>query len=199
MLRDKPSPQLLARFQQGINIGKLAWELFPQGIDVHPLSFFPSGIIKAANLTQEYLSIDNVTLYEASIVYHQAISILDILEKRAGKIYAYEVKSSVSISETYIRDAAFQYYVMKGAGYEPEQFSIIHLNEGYDSTSQDIECLKVTDVTEKLVALHDYIEKHITKALNAFTDDTLLQIQPGEQCTKPYLCDFAGYCTQSKK
>jgi hypothetical protein len=127
---------LLTRFQQGIDIGKLAWKLFPQGIDVHPDSFYPSAIADAAKRTQEYLYGDNLILYEASIMYQQMVSILDIMEKRDGKIYAYEVKSSVLISETYILDAAFQYYVMKGCGYKPEQFFIIHLKEGYDSNAQ---------------------------------------------------------------
>jgi hypothetical protein len=199
MYRDKPSPQLLARLRAGIKFGKLAWKLFPKGIDVHPFSFSSLGVITAAKLTQEYLSAKNITLFEASTVYHQAINILDILEKRAGKVYAYEVKSSVLISETYILDAAFQYYVMKGAGYEPKQFSIIHLNEGYDASSREIESLNITDVTEKLVTLQDYIEENISKAFDAFTDDTLLQIQQGEQCNNPYPCDFSGYCTRFKK
>ncbi|MDR0605579.1 MAG: hypothetical protein LBG80_14875 [Bacteroidales bacterium] len=198
-LRDKPSIELLARFQQGIDIGKLAWKLFPQGIDVHPASFSSVGINRAAKQTQNYLLSDNIILYEASIMYNQAFNILDILEKKGKKIYAYEVKSSVLISETYILDAAFQYYVMKGAGYRPEQFFIIHLKEGYDSLSQDINSLTKTDVTEQLIQLKDYIEKNISKAFQAFTDNSLLKVQPGEQCTQPYLCDFSGFCNQSKK
>jgi hypothetical protein len=198
-LRDKPSIELLARFQQGIDIGKLAWKLFPQGIDIHPASFFPSGISKAVEQTQQHLSLDNIILYEASIMYNQAFNILDILEKKEGKIYAYEVKSSVLISETYILDAAFQYYVMKGAGCQLEQFFIIHLKEGYDSSSQDIKSLTKTDVTQKLIELDDYIEKNISKAFHAFTDNSLLKVQPGEQCDKPYLCDFSGFCNRFKK
>ncbi|MDR2410076.1 MAG: hypothetical protein LBE13_18475 [Bacteroidales bacterium] len=198
-LRDKPSIELLARFQQGIDIGKLAWELFPQGIDVHPASFFPSGISKAVKQTQNHLSSDNIILYEASIMYNRAFNILDILQKKGKKIYAYEVKSSVLISETYILDAAFQYYVMKGAGYQPEQFFIIHLKEGYDSSSQDINSLTKTDVTEKLIGLDDYIAKNISKAFQAYTDNSLLKVQRGEQCNKPYPCDFSGFCNRFKK
>jgi hypothetical protein len=198
-LRDQPTPERLARFQQGIDIGKLAWKLFPRGIDVHPVSFYPSGIAKAVEQTKEHLSCDNVTLYEASLLYNQAFNILDILEKKDGKIYAYEVKSSVLISETYLLDAAFQYYVMKGAGYKPEQFLMIHLKEGYDSNAQTIECFTMSDVTEALIAQHDYIEENISKAFNALADISLLKIQPGEQCYKPYPCDFLGFCTRFKK
>ncbi|MDR1459988.1 MAG: hypothetical protein LBI60_07215 [Bacteroidales bacterium] len=197
--RDAPSPQLLTRFRQGIDIGKLAWKLFPQGIDVHPLSFYPSGIAKAVEQTRECLSVGNIVLYEASLMHRQAINILDILEKKEEKIYAYEVKSSALISETYLLDAAFQYYVMKGSGYQPEQFFMIHLKEGYGSDSQDIASLRSTDVTERLIERYDYIEEHVSKALQAFTDNSLLQIQPGDQCGKPYLCDFFGYCNRQFK
>jgi hypothetical protein len=54
----------------------------------------------------------------------------------------------------------------------------------------------MTDVTEKLIALQDYIEENVSKAFAAFTDHSLMKIQPGEQCNKPYLCDFLGYCTR---
>jgi hypothetical protein len=87
---------------------------------------------------------------------------------------------------------------MKGCGYKPEQFFIIHLREGYNSNAQEIECLMMTDVTEKLITLQDYIEKNVLKAFAAFSDHSLLKIQPGEQCQKPYLCDFSGYCSKKQ-
>jgi hypothetical protein len=147
--RDMPSKELLERFRQGVEIGKLAWQLFPGGIDLNPRSAFPAAIIKAAEKTKEQLSFENTIIYEASFIHQPALAILDILVKENGKLFAYEVKSSVNISDTYIRDMAFQYYVMKGCGYRPEDFFIIHLNEGYDSTSQEVESLRVTKVTKE--------------------------------------------------
>ena len=194
-LRDIPSKELLERFRQGTAIGKLAWQLFPGGEDLSPRSAFPTSVMKAAEKTSEQLSSENIVIYEASFLYQPTLAILDILVKEKGKLFAYEVKSSVEISQTYIQDMAFQYYVMNGAGYCPEKFSIVHLKEGFDSTSNDIECLRITDVTEKIINLQPYIEENVNRAVKATTDSSLLEIMPGEHCHCPYLCDFIGYCS----
>ena len=194
-LRDMPSKELLERFRQGTAIGKLAWQLFPNGIDLSPGSAFPIAIMKAAAKTSEKLSPENIIIYEASFLYQPTLAILDILVKENGKLFAYEVKSSVEISETYIRDMAFQYYVMNGAGYCPDTFCIVHLKEGYDSTSNDIKCLRITDVTNEIINLQGYIEENANCALKAISDSSLLEIKQGEHCSCPYLCDFVGYCS----
>jgi hypothetical protein len=194
-----PSKDLLERFRQGVEIGKLAWQLFPNGTDLSPASAFPSAIIRAAEKTAEQLSRKNTIIYEASFIRRPTLAILDILVKENEKLFAYEVKSSVDISQTYIRDMAFQYYVMKASGYCPEDFFIIHLNEGYESTSTAIECLRITKVTEEILELQPYIEENIRLAVRAVTDDTLLKIQQGDHCYVPYPCDFMGYCSRNSR
>ena len=196
-LRDMPSRELLERFRQGMEIGKLAWQLFPGGIDLSPRSPFPSAIIKAAEKTSQKLSsYTNTIIYEASFIHQPTLIILDILVKENGKLFAYEVKSSVNISQTYIRDAAFQYYVMKNAAYQPEDFFMIHLKETYDSRSQDVECLRITNITEEVLELQPYIEENVQLAIHAISDSTLLEIQQGEHCQNPYPCDYMGYCSR---
>lgn len=193
-----PSKELLERFRQGVEIGKLAWELFPGGIDLSPRSAFPSAIVKAAEKTFEQLSSGNTIIYEASFIYQPVLTILDILVQKNGKLFAYEVKSSVDISDTYIRDMAFQYYVMKGCGYRPENFFIVHLNEGYDSTSKKNESLRITKVTKDILELQSYIEENVKLAIQAMSDNSLLEIQQGEHCQTPYPCDYLGYCSRRK-
>jgi hypothetical protein len=193
-LRDKPSPELQLRFQQGSAIGKLAWELFPNGIDYSPPSFFPAALTKAARNTAQALLSPPATLYEATFKYGQTMAIVDILVKNEQQLCAYEVKSSVSLTETYILDAAFQYYVMKGAGFQPEQFSIIHLQDGYDSSCKRSNCLRSTDVTDMLLDLQNMIGKHVLVAIRAMTQSSLLEMKVGEHCFTPYPCDFRSFC-----
>lgn len=194
--RDMPSKELLERFRQGVEIGKLAWQLFPGGIDLSPRSAFSSAIIKAAEKTSEQLSLKDTIIYEASFIHQPTLTILDILVKENGKLFAYEVKSSVDISQTYIRDMAFQYYVMKNAGYLPEDFFIIHLNEGYNSTNKEIESLRITKVTKEILDLQLYIKENIQLAIQAISDSSCLEITQGDHCYTPYTCDYLGYCSR---
>ena len=46
-----------------------------------------------------------------------------------GEWIAYEVKSSYGISETFILDAAFQYYVISNSGLRLKDFKIIYASE----------------------------------------------------------------------
>ena len=120
--------ELLRRFRQGTQFGKLAWHLFPNGMDMSPKSVFFHAIVRAAKNVEAYLlQNDTITLYEASFCYNSALTILDILEKKNNLLYAYEVKSSVEITPTYLNDAAFQYYVMTQAGFKPEKFYIANI------------------------------------------------------------------------
>ena len=56
---------------------------------------------------------------------------LDIFEIRDGKYYAYEVKSSLRISNTYLLDAAIQYYIITQSGIPLKDFQIVIVNNEY--------------------------------------------------------------------
>ena len=44
---------------------------------------------------------------------------------------AYEVKSSTKVSDTYINDAAIQYYAIVNSGIDLKDISIIYINNQY--------------------------------------------------------------------
>ena len=55
--------------------------------------------------------------YEATFLYNDyTITSFDILIKDEEGWKAYEVKSSTKVSETYIKDAAIQYYTITNSG-----------------------------------------------------------------------------------
>ncbi len=198
--KDIPSAELLCRFRQGISFGKQAWQLFPDGIDVAPKSNFTNAITRAAQKV-ETLLVENqsVTLYEASFCFQSILTILDILVKKNNSLFAYEVKSSIAITPTYLHDAAFQYYVMTQAGREPQKFYLVHLKEHatLDNVSLDDFC--ISDITSEVKERQLFVTENIKKALIAMEDDNLLSLSKGEQCTMPYLCDFLGFCTKQNQ
>ena len=70
-------------------------------------------------------------IYEAGFCFDYVMCFIDILVKENGKWYAYEVKSSTKVSETYIVDASLQYYIMKNSGLDIADISIIHIDNSY--------------------------------------------------------------------
>ena len=113
-LADEISQQQQAVFQTGTNIGILAQELFPGGIDASPKDY--TKYFESFKYTQQLIDEGVEIIYEAGFCFDYVMCFIDILVKENGKWHAYEVKSSTKVSETYIIDASLQYYIMKNSG-----------------------------------------------------------------------------------
>lgn len=194
-LRDKLSPEQLAKFRRGTNIGILAQELFPGGIDMKPRS--PALYQKMRDETKKLIQ-ENSTdiLYEAVFQHDDVLIMLDILVKKQGKWHAYEVKSSKAISEVYIEDAALQNYVIQGSGIQLKSFNLIYIDENYILGDQlDIEQLFIyQDVSKEVNAMMPEIQKSVAEAKITLELKSSPPIPIGMQCFNPYPCDFIGHC-----
>src|SRR5687768_7664583 len=128
-LRDKISAEQQAIFDRGHSVGELAQKLFPGGIDAGWKT--PRQYKKSVNLTQKYIADGKKVIYEAAFLYNDILVALDILVKRDDGWHAYEVKSSLQPSETFLRDAALQNHVITKSGFPLKSFSLVHLNRDY--------------------------------------------------------------------
>lgn len=197
-LRDHLSAEQLAKFKRGTDVGILAQQLFPGGADLQPKS--PTQYRKSIAATAEQVSSNaDFTIYEASFQSNQILIILDILEKKDGKVYAYEVKSSKAISETYLKDAALQYYVIENSGTAIEDFFIVYINKDYEFGGNKNELdlnqfFKIESVLDIIKELQAFIKNHIPKAKEALTLKHSPEINIGTQCHNPYPCDFRRHC-----
>lgn len=193
-LRDPVSVSQQQVFDRGIRVGKLAWLLFPGGRDVsppNPFSYDASVAATKALVQQQY-----PVIYEAAFRHHGILAALDILVCRDGKWYAYEVKSSKAISQTYLLDCAIQYQVITGSGLPLEDFRIIHINGDYVMQGE-LEVDKFfteTSVLETVLERQPYVRERIEQAVSVLSKPQAPDMPIGAHCTKPYPCDFQGYC-----
>ncbi|MBK7854738.1 MAG: hypothetical protein IPJ79_07345 [Bacteroidetes bacterium] len=118
--RDPISAEQQARFTRGHEYGKMAHMLFPGGVDASPAK--PYDYEPSIKLTRDLILKQTPVIYEASFAHNEVMAAVDILVKHEGKLSAYEVKSSTKISQTYLNDAALQYYLITASGYELEDF-----------------------------------------------------------------------------
>ena len=194
-LRDKLSIEQRAKFQRGTDVGVLAHEVFPGGIDMSPNS--PSQFPKKAQETWDNLSNPSVNvMYEAVFQYNDTLIMLDILVRDGDRWIAVEVKSSLRLSDTYYNDAALQYYVLKGCGVPLSDFRLMYLNGDYVKNGPiDVQQLfKMESVMAYVVNREGYVAKNVErlKAVVALPHAPLVDI--GTQCNVPYPCDFQGHC-----
>jgi len=193
-LRDRLSPEQLAKFKRGTNVGVLARQLCPGGFDASPPTHFQTA--RAVETTHELVAKQHPVIYEAYFSYNSVVVALDILEYRDGKWFGYEVKSSLSISETYLNDAALQYQVINNCGIELEDFSIIYMNKEYVLQGElDLNQLFNTQsVLEEARSRQPMIAEEISAQLKVVELPKSPAIDIGPHCNKPYPCDFQGHC-----
>ena len=76
-LKDPINPSLEAIFVQGNQVGELAQQLFPGGIDCTPESYFD--FQKAVIRTKEEIEKGTKVIYEAAFQFNGVLAALDIL------------------------------------------------------------------------------------------------------------------------
>ena len=195
-LKTEVSEQQQAIFDQGTSVGKLAEQLFPDGVDARPENTF--AYQQSVVDTQKYILEGHKVIYEAAFQYDQVLAALDILVCNRGKWKAYEVKSSTSVSDAILQDAALQYYVITQSGLPLVDFSIVYINNEYVREGDlDVQKLFVIEsVLEKILELQPMIAAKIPELKRV----AMLVKEPkrdiGPHCSDPYGCDFMEHCWQ---
>lgn len=193
-LMEQPSPEQKAAFDIGHSVGELARELFPNGRDasLRREEQFSNWL----DDTQTFISKGEKVVYEAAFQFDKTFAALDILVKRNGKWYAYEVKSSTSVKDYHLLDASLQYYVITRSGIKLEDIFIVHLNTDYVRKGVlDVDSL-FTKVSVKKEALEKqkFVEKSIADFRRALRLHKVPKVDIGQQCSAPFPCDFTHHC-----
>lgn len=191
---DELSEMQKAIFKRGTNVGELAQQLFPGGLIVAQGD--PPNYEKALKRTKELLNGDAQIIYEAAFLFNEVLSIADIVVIEKGGAKIFEVKSSTSISETYINDAALQYYVISSLGIRIKDFSIIYINNQYlRQGNLNLQELFTTEsVLELILTLQKSVKENVDRFKKVILKKKMPDIEIGEHCYNPYTCGFFDYC-----
>lgn len=193
-LRDETSPQLQAIFNQGNAVGELAQDLFPGGVDVSPSAYYK--MQESVFKTRECIENSEKIIYEATFQFNGVIAALDILVKDKEGWKAYEVKSSTSVSETYVMDAAIQYYTIVNSGIDLKDISIVHINNQYSKNGKiNIHQLFTIElVYDRVQEVFSAIPNQVENFKQLIKQEVVPNIDIGAHCNNPYSCDFKGLC-----
>lgn len=193
-LKDEIGDAQQAIFQSGTDVGILAQQLFPDGIEV-PYE----GLTHQQQVEQTRVELDKgtETIYEATFLYDGIFVKADILHLGVGGWEIYEVKGSTSLKDVYIFDAAIQYHALTGTGLDISKVSIVHVNNRYSRNGDlDIRQLfAINNVTERVQELQPLVIEEIVFQRSMLACD-MPTIDIGKQCDEPYSCDFKGHCWQ---
>ena len=118
------------RINEGVEIGKMARLLYPQGTLVNEGSN-----INNYEKTQKLIGDDNVqAIFEATFIHNDNIARADILERMNGEWHLIEVKSSSAsenIKDELIDDLTYTAIVLSLCGIEPKKMSLLLISKNY--------------------------------------------------------------------
>lgn len=175
-------------FNQGHTFEELIREQeFPGGINVKE----KVGNFAYFNSYTKYLinSLSSLIIYEATIIEEEVLVMCDVLVKdEGGNIHIYEIKLNTELNDAIISDLSIQYAICKKRfNSKLNSFNLILRTE--DKTNN----WKIVNLTNDLESQIDKVTKKIKDYKTILAKDEPI-IRMGEQCNKPYECEFIEYC-----
>ena len=185
--------QTQAVFDLGHRIGTMAQQMFPNGKDATPEDFSDFGA--SIENTKKWISDKVENIYEATFFAKNAFCMLDILHRKGNELWAIEVKNSTSVKDYHITDASLQYFVMKNAGFTPDKFFLMHINNQYVKSGEIThEIFVLEDISETVKENENWVEENLERLLKMLEKTEEPEVAIGGHCSNPFGCDYAHHC-----
>jgi hypothetical protein len=190
-LRSEPDARAEALIEAGYQVGDLARELFPGGVEI---AFDPNDFEGMIRRTRKLIDEGAKVIYEAAFKARGIFAMADILVKDKTGWKMYEVKASTQVKPYQIDDAAIQWYALSQT-IDLKSAHIVHINNRYiRNGALDLTRLfAIEDVTQAVLAKQEEIP-HKLKELQTVLQSDEPNIDIGPHCFDPFECDFRDHC-----
>lgn len=179
--------------ETGTKVGELARSYFGE----YDLVVYNRDKKKMADQTEVFMKTSQ-NIAEASFYMDGLFCAVDILHRNGDGWDIVEVKSSTEVTDIYIEDMAFQYYVLVKCGVSVKHIYNLHIDNTYVKNGP----LEI----HKLFMLEDCTDEVIRRFYEINEQDRISRIREYVQaetepvkdidccCDKPYECAYKGYC-----
>ena len=182
-----------ARFAAGHEVGAVACGLLPSGTMVEAEPNLTAALATtAALLAGNY----EAPIFEATLEHDGVLVRIDILEPDGeGGWHLAEVKSTTKPKDYHLGDLATQLWVARETGLDVRRASVRHINTSFilEREGEFQGLFTDTDLMEPALALIDGRPGLVAEARDMLAGDEPL-IEMGEQCKRPFPCEFSDYC-----
>ncbi len=197
-LASEVSPVQQAVFDTGHEVGRMATQLYPDGILIEEDHLHHEDAVETTLKAMENTKV--AAIYEAGFIHDGVRIRVDILERvDDGKWNLVEVKSATSAKDIYLPDVSVQYRVLRGSGLEIDRVILMHLNNRYVYDGKMLEIEKLfsrADLTKKALIYQNQIPSLLADFNDMLAQPEEPQINPDRHCSIPYDCEFWEHCTR---
>jgi predicted RecB family nuclease len=194
--RDEADEAIL---QQGREVGLLARQMFPGGVEVSG----EGGLVDAIRRTQELIKNPDVpAIFEAAFEHDNVVVRIDILQRRRdGRWRLIEVKSTADLKDHHLEDIAIQYRVLSRCGLDVASACLAHINRNYVFGGGNIDVrrlLKIRNLTRRVERLQPKLIFQLRSAFRVLAMPAAPDLPTGPHCTNPVHCEFYDHCNPSR-
>jgi uncharacterized protein DUF2779 len=180
-------------FDQAHEVGSLAKEMFPNGIEIETAHADFEGAIR---LTQTALTLRR-PIFEASASANGGFARADILNPvNEDEWDLIEVKSTTGLKDVHISDLDFQTWVFTEAGIKIRRSFLCHINNQYvrHGKINPKEFFTLQDMTGDAADLTRIMGEQIGQMRKVILAAKCPEIQIGIQCDSPRTCPLHDHC-----
>jgi hypothetical protein len=194
-LAAEPGASGYAIMEQGHEVGRLAHQLFPGGVEVDG----SAGLEQAIRTTQELIANPEVpAIFEAAFEHDGVFVRVDILHRRRDNRWRLiEVKSTTDLKDYHLDDVAIQHRVVSRCGLDLASSCLAHINRNYvfDGGSIDVRrFFKIRNLTQRVERLQPKLTFLLRSEFRILAFPQPPPIPVGSHCTDPITCEFYDLC-----
>jgi predicted RecB family nuclease len=193
-LAAEPDGATEAIIEQGREVGMLARQLFPGGVEVRN-----EGLDEAIRATRELTANREVpAVFEGTFEHGGVLVRVDILHRRRDNRWRLiEVKSTTDVRDHHVPDVAIQHRVVSRSGIDLVASCLAHVNRDYVYQGSAVDVhrfFRIRNITRRVEKLQRELAIQLRSEFRVLQMDEAPKIPAGRHCTEPVTCEFFDHC-----
>jgi predicted RecB family nuclease len=196
-LAAEPDAANAAILEQGREVGLLARQLFPGGVEVGS----EGGLDQAIRMTRKLVANREVpAIFEGTFEHGGVLVRVDVLQRRRdGRWRLIEVKSSTDLKEDafHLEDVGIQHRVLSRSGLDVASACLTHINRDYVFQGGSIDVrrfFRIRNVTRRVEKLQHDLTFRLRAFFSVLNQPKAPNLPTGPHCTNPVTCEFYDRC-----
>ena len=195
-LAAEPDAAAEAIIEQGREVGMLARQMFPGGVEVRSEGGLGSGDPRHARANRETET--SQRSFEGTFEHNGVLVRVDMLHRRKdGRWRLIEVKSTTDVKDHHLEDVAIQHRVVTRSGVDLAASCLAHVNREYIYEGGAIDAhrfFRIRNLTRQVERLQPELTVQLRSEFRVLAMPEAPNIPAGRHCSNPFTCEFFDHC-----